>query len=63
LLGVVAPFDLISDTQQTFAFNIGKDIEMAGLEYDRAEELLVKGLVNKIDRPKQAIEQIFKWTN
>jgi AAA-like domain len=63
LLGVVAPFDLISDTQQTFAFNIGKNIEMTGLEYDRSEELLLRGLVNKIERSRQAIEQIFKWTN
>jgi AAA-like domain len=62
LIGVVAPFDLIADAQQTFAFNIGRDIELTELDYDQSKELLAKGLVDKIDNPDEVIKQIFTWT-
>jgi AAA-like domain len=62
LIGVVAPFDLIADAQQTFSFNIGRDIELTELDYNQSKKLLAKGLADKIDNPHEVIKQIFTWT-
>ncbi|WP_281261342.1 AAA-like domain-containing protein [Chamaesiphon polymorphus] len=60
LLGVVAPADLIGDIKQTF--NIGKDIGLAGLEFEIAEASFLQGLLGKVNNPKECVSQIFDWT-
>lgn len=62
LLGVVAPFDLITESQQTFAFNIGRNIELTELDYDQSKESLSRGLIDKVKNPNDVIKQIFTWT-
>ncbi len=61
LVGVAAPGDLIIDGQHTF--NIGKDIELTGLELNNTIASFSQGLRAKVDRPEQIIKQIFDWTN
>jgi AAA-like domain len=61
LLGVVTPGELMADTQH--AFNIGKDIELTGLEYAKAVRSFSQGAIGKVTNPQQTIEQIFNWTH
>lgn len=61
LLGVVAPSDLMADAQHTF--NIGRDIELTGLEYSKASASFAQGLIGKVNHPQATIKQIFNWTN
>ncbi|BAY67124.1 TPR repeat-containing protein (plasmid) [Calothrix brevissima NIES-22] len=60
LLGVATPSDLISDKKRT-PFNIGRAIELAGLELNNAAPL-VEGLKKKVNNPQSILEQILHWT-
>jgi AAA-like domain len=45
LLGIVAPSDLVTDSQ--YNFNIGQDIKLAGLEFHNTVESFSQGLKDK----------------
>lgn len=61
LLGAVAPSDVIQNKQQDF--NIGIEIELAGLERQEVENSFVLGLEKIVDNPKSILNEIFAWTS
>jgi len=61
LLGVATPSDLIQDKTRT-PFNIGRAIELTGIELENAKEKLTKGLAGKVDNPVEVLEQVLNWT-
>jgi hypothetical protein len=62
LLGVATPSQLISDKTQT-PFNIGKAIELTGIKYEDASEILISGLNGLVPNPSSMIKGILSWTN
>ncbi len=61
LFGVTTPSDLIQDLNRT-PFNIGKAIELHGLNLDEIQPL-VKGLEVKVDNAQAIVKEILAWTN
>lgn len=61
LLGVATPSDLIKDKKRT-PFNVGREIELNGFEPDEAEPL-ARGLVGKVNNPKEVLKEVLIWTN
>ncbi|KAB8315748.1 response regulator [Tolypothrix campylonemoides VB511288] len=60
LLGVAAPSDLISDKTRT-PFNIGRAIELTGLELDKVMPL-AQGLAGKVSNPQAVLKEVLHWT-
>jgi WD40 repeat protein len=60
LLGVVTPSNLISDENIT-PFNIGRAIELNGIQLENAEPL-VRGLIGKVSNPQAVMAEILKFT-
>ncbi len=60
LLGVAIPSDLIQDKTCT-PFNIGRSIQLNGLQLDDAQPL-VQGLVGKVSNPEVVLKEVLKWT-
>jgi WD40 repeat protein len=60
LLGVVTPSNLISDGNIT-PFNIGRAIELNGIQLENAEPL-VRGLIGKVSNPQVVMAEILKFT-
>jgi len=61
LLGVATPSDLIQDKQRT-PFNIGRAIELTGIELENAKEKLTQGLAKKVNNSEQVLEEVLNWT-
>lgn len=61
LLGVATPSDLIQDKKRT-PFNIGRAIELTGIELGNAKEKLTQGLAKKVNNPEQVLEEVLNWT-
>ena len=61
LFGVVAPSDLIPDTQRT-PFNIGQSILLEGFKEHEAQPLL-RGLAQKVSNPQTVLKEVLAWTN
>ncbi|WP_342761371.1 AAA-like domain-containing protein [Chamaesiphon polymorphus] len=61
LLGVAAPTDLIKDRQIT-PFNIGRAIELNGLQLTDDLSPLIRGLDGIVADPSQTITEILDWT-
>ncbi|HEY9641599.1 MAG TPA: AAA-like domain-containing protein [Coleofasciculaceae cyanobacterium] len=61
LAGVATPSDLIRDKNRT-PFNIGKAIELTGLEFPAARALL-PGLSAAVNCPQTILQEILHWTN
>ena len=60
IFGVATPSDLIQDKNRT-PFNIGKAIELHGLQFEEAQPL-VKGLAIYTDNAIEILKEILKWT-
>ncbi|MBD2232504.1 AAA-like domain-containing protein [Phormidium tenue] len=60
LLGVATPADLVRDKTRT-PFNVGKAIELSGLQFDRAQPL-VEALSQKLANPAEVLQCILGWT-
>ena len=60
LLGVATPSDLIKDIKRT-PFNIGRTIELQGLEFSNAQPL-INGLGKKVKNPAEVVKTILDWT-
>jgi WD40 repeat protein len=60
LLGVVTPSNLISD-ENTTPFNIGRAIELNGIQLENAEPL-VRGLIGRVSNPQAVMAEILKFT-
>jgi hypothetical protein len=60
LLGVATPSDLIQDKTQT-PFNIGQAIALHGFQFNETHPL-AQGLIDKVDEPESALEEILNWT-
>jgi ABC-type branched-subunit amino acid transport system substrate-binding protein len=60
LLGVATPSDLIQDTSRT-PFNIGRSIELRGLQLDEAKPL-AQGLQGKAEDAIAVLRAILNWT-
>ncbi|MDB9511046.1 AAA-like domain-containing protein [Kamptonema animale CS-326] len=60
IFGVATPSDLIQDKNRT-PFNIGKAIELHGLQFEEAQPL-VKGLATYTDNAIEILKEILKWT-
>jgi WD40 repeat protein len=60
LLGVASPSDLIADRRRT-PFNMGRAIELTGFQPQDVQPLEA-GLVDKIDSPQAALQEILNWT-
>jgi adenylate cyclase len=58
--GVTTPGDLICDPLKT-PFNIGKPIDLYGIQLDDAQPLS-QGLAHVINEPETVIQEIFAWT-
>jgi WD40 repeat protein len=61
LLGVATPSDLIKD-KQTTPLNIGRSIELTGLQSTDDLSPLIQGLVGISANPNQTILEILDWT-
>ena len=61
LLGVATPSNLIKDKRQT-PFNIGQAIDLQGFTLQEASEPLTRGLVGRVDNPKEILEKVLDWT-
>lgn len=59
-IGVATPADLMSDRQVT-PFNIGRAINLCGLDLADVEPL-AQGLTGYVHDPQQAIQEILMWT-
>ncbi|MBI4785290.1 MAG: CHASE2 domain-containing protein [Oscillatoriophycideae cyanobacterium NC_groundwater_1537_Pr4_S-0.65um_50_18] len=60
LLGVATPSDLMTDHQRT-PFNIGRAIDLCGLQQADAQPL-AQGLVGYVHEPSLALQEILIWT-
>ncbi|OUL18809.1 CHASE2 domain-containing protein [Nostoc sp. 106C] len=60
LLGVATPADLIQDDNAT-PFNIGRAIELKGLQLHESMSL-VQGLVKKASNPEAVFQEVLYWT-
>lgn len=60
LLGVAMPSDLIQERSRT-PFNIGRAITLRGFRLDEAQSL-AQGLVGKVSKPQQVLEEVLAWT-
>jgi len=60
IFGVATPSDLIADKNRT-PFNIGKAIELHGLQFEESQTL-VKGLATYTDNAPAILKEILKWT-
>lgn len=60
LAGTTTPYDLIRGQNHT-PFNIGRPIELTGIQLDEALPLL-QGLTGKVDRPAVVLREIINWT-
>ncbi|BAY25219.1 WD-40 repeat protein [Calothrix sp. NIES-2100] len=60
LLGVATPSNLISYENIT-PFNIGRAIELNGIQLDNAQPL-IQGLIDRVSNPQAVMEEILKWT-
>jgi WD40 repeat protein len=58
--GVATPANLIQDPTKT-PFNIGRDIPLSGLEFERSQSLAV-GLVGAVPDPEAVLREILFWT-
>ena len=64
LLGVAAPINLIknrSRSRSPFELRQAKAINLRGFKLTEAEPLM-RGLVNKVERPKEILAEILAWT-
>ncbi len=61
LLGVASPSDLIRDKTKT-PYNVGKAIELTGLNFEEAKKGLLRGLENKVDNSEQVLNDILELT-
>jgi uncharacterized protein (DUF433 family) len=61
LLGVATPSDLIRQKRGT-PFNIGRAIELTGLQFSEAVEPLTPGLATKTTDPQTVLREILAWT-
>jgi CHASE2 domain-containing sensor protein len=60
MLGVATPSDLIQD-QHVTPFNIGRAIELQGLQFHESV-VLAQGLKGKVERPQAALKAVLSWT-
>jgi hypothetical protein len=60
LLGVATPADLIADKTRT-PFNIGRGIELCGLQLAEAQPL-AEGLAQKVENEQAVLREILSWT-
>jgi hypothetical protein len=60
LLGVATPSDFIQDKKRT-PFNIGKAVEVCGIELHEAQPLTV-GLASKASNPQAVLKEVLRWT-
>ena len=60
LFGVATPSDLIQDRNRT-PFNIGKAIELKGFQANEVWPL-TEGLVEIVNNPQAAIDEVLNWT-
>jgi hypothetical protein len=60
LLGVATPSDLIQDKTRT-PFNIGKAIELHGVQLSEALPL-AQGLLGRADNPQEVLRVVLSWT-
>ncbi|MBN3945142.1 MAG: AAA-like domain-containing protein [Nostoc sp. NMS7] len=60
LLGVVTPSNLIADENAT-PFNIGRAIEINGIQLENAEPL-VRGLIGRVSNPQAVMAEILRFT-
>ncbi|MBW4527715.1 MAG: AAA-like domain-containing protein [Phormidium tanganyikae FI6-MK23] len=60
LFGVATPASLVRDPVKT-PFNIGKDISLSGLEFERSL-VLAEGLVSCVPNPEAVLREILAWT-
>ena len=60
LLGVATPSGLVQDANKT-PFNIGKGIELTGLEFKHAGAL-IQGLTNIAKEPQSVLRAVLHWT-
>ncbi|NJR50505.1 MAG: hypothetical protein HC780_13985 [Leptolyngbyaceae cyanobacterium CSU_1_3] len=58
--GVATPANLIQDPTKT-PFNIGQDIPLSGLEFERSQSL-AQGLVGCVPNPEAVLREILYWT-
>lgn len=61
LFGVATPYELAQD--KTSIFNISKDIELNGIEFDENKVApLTRGLPGEVKNPVAVIQQVLDWT-
>ncbi len=61
LIGVLSPTNLVQDKQRT-PFNIGRAIELTGLNFAEAKDALTPGLIAAVDNPEATLKEIIYWT-
>jgi hypothetical protein len=61
LLGVATPSDLIQNKERT-PFNIGRAIELTGIELENAKKKLTQGFAKKVNNSEQVLEEVLNWT-
>ena len=61
LLGVATPSDLIREKRST-PFNVGRAIELTGLQFSEAVQPLAPGLATNATDPQTVLREILVWT-